>query len=99
MASEEIASDEKLEIKDVTVTTDPAMPESITSLPIPKQQEQVTSLVTTTTTSKPGMVRPAPAPYGSTGTKGRSETTKFGRKGKRKFDSGQGTSATKKTKG
>ena len=34
----------------------------------------------------------------SVGGKSRSETTRIGRKGKRKFDSGQGTSATKKSK-
>ncbi|CAB3979143.1 set1 Ash2 histone methyltransferase complex subunit ASH2 isoform X2 [Paramuricea clavata] len=98
MASEEITSEEKVDVKDViAVSTESTLPEHEMPLPVAKQQEQVQSIAMTT--SKPASVRPAPAPYGSTGTKSRSETTKFGRKGKRKIDSGQGTSATKKSKG
>jgi hypothetical protein len=98
MASEEITSEEKVDVKDViAMSTESTLPEHEMPLPVAKQQEQVPSIAMTT--SKPASVRPAPTPYGSTGTKSRSETTKFGRKGKRKIDSGQGTSATKKSKG
>ncbi len=101
MASEEIASDDKVDIKDVvTVSTESVVQEQEAQLPVTKQQEdQVPQSNASITTGKPASVRPAPAPYGNTGTKSRSETTKFGRKGKRKIDSGQGTSATKKSKG
>jgi hypothetical protein len=99
MASEEITSDDKVDVKDVvTVSTESTLPEQETPLPVAKQQDQVPpGNIPTTTIGKPASVRPAPVPYGGTGAK--SSLTKLGRKGKRKIDSSQGTSATKKSKG
>ena len=97
-ASEEITSDDKVEVKDViTVSSEPTLPDQETSSPVEKPQDQIPPSNTTTTIGKPASVRPAPVPYG--GTAAKSSLTKFGRKGKRKIDSGQGTSATKKSKG
>ena len=98
MASEEITSDDKVDVITVNTESKSALLEQEVSLPVAKEQEQVPSN-TTTTTGKPASVRPAPLPYGGTASKSRSETSKFSRKGKRKVDSGQGTSATKKSKG
>ena len=94
MASEEIAADDKV---DITVSTESTLPEPEPLLPVAKQQEPASANIVST--GKPASVRPAPAPYGNTSTKSRSETTKFGRKGKRRIDNSQGTSATKKSKG
>lgn len=91
MTSEEIASDDKIDLDVTAMSTESNLPEQEALLPVAKP------LPNTTTMNKPAAVRPAPAAFA--GTKGRSETTKLGRKGKRKFDSAQGTSATKKSKG
>lgn len=102
MTSEEVISDDKMGLKDVVVESAGSTvlePEHEAPLDVPKQQEVITSSEAATTSKS---IRPAPAPYtgisGNAGTKSRGET-RFGRKGKRRIDSSQGTSATKKSKG
>ena len=98
MASAEIILEEKVE-KDITVNSTLPQPEDELALVVPKEPEVAIGNVTTAPT-KPLSVRPAPIPFsGVSGAKSRGETTRLGRKGKRKIDSSQGTSATKKSKG
>ena len=98
MASEEITSDNKVDIIMGNTETKSSLLEDEAPTPVAKQPEQVQSNATAAS-GKPASVRPAPLPYGGAASKSRTETSKFSRKGKRKVDSGQGTSATKKSKG
>lgn len=93
----EDASEVKIVMEDIETTTqEPTVNNVDKQVLVAKQQSHITNSGPSVTSSQSSVVRPAPPAYTS---KSRTETTKLGRKGKRKFDASQGASATKKSKG
>ncbi|XP_046859860.1 set1/Ash2 histone methyltransferase complex subunit ASH2-like [Xenia sp. Carnegie-2017] len=93
----EDASEVKIVMEDIETTTqEPTVNNVDKQMLVTKQQSHITNSGLRVTSSQSSVVRPAPPAYTS---KSRTETTKLGRKGKRKFDASQGASATKKSKG